>query len=213
MKFGGGAFSQDAQGHWFINVTVKVPRELGRGVDAVGIDLGLKDLAALSNGRVIENPRWYQRTQARLACAQRANKKRQARKLHAKIAAQRADYLHKESTRIVQEHGAIFVGNVNPSAIAKTNMGKSSLNAGWSMFKQQLEYKAITRGVLFAEVNEAFSTQTCSSCGSVEGPKGAAGLGIREWRCSCGTSHQRDTNAAVNILRRGLATLAEGAAS
>lgn len=145
--------------------------------------------------------------------AQRANKKRQAKKLHARVAAQRADFLHKQSTAIVREHGAIFVGNVQPSAIAKTRMSKSSLDAGWAMFKQQLAYKAIRHGVLFAEVNEAYSTQTCSRCGSVEGPKGVAGLGIRGWACSCGAVHDRDTNAAQNILRRGLATLAEGAAS
>jgi IS605 OrfB family transposase len=146
----------------------------------------------------------------RLAVAQRANKARQVKRLHARVAAQRADFLHKTSTALVREHGAIFVGNVQPSAIAKTRMSKSSLDAGWAMFKRQLEYKAIARGVVFAEVNEAYSTQTCSSCGSVEGPKGFAGLGIRRWLCSCGAEHDRDCNAAQIIARRGLASLAEG---
>lgn len=213
QRFGAGSFSQDSLGHWYINLPVEIAAKQSAGTDAVGIDLGLKDIAALSTGRVIEHPRWYRRMQDRLAAAQRANKKRQAKRLHAKAAAQRADYLHKESTRLVCEHGAIFVGNVKPSAIAKTRMSKSSLDAGWATFKQQLRYKAIARGVLFAEVNEAWSTQTCSRCGSVEGPKGVAGLRIRGWHCSCGASHDRDVNAAQNILRRGLATLAEGAAS
>ncbi|HDR8989783.1 TPA: transposase [Burkholderia vietnamiensis] len=209
--FGAGSFSQDAQGHWYINLPVECEHEKSSATSGVGVDLGLKDIASLSTGRKIEHPRWYRAIEKRLAVAQRANKKKQVKKLHAKAANQRADFLHKESLRIVREHGAIFVGNVSAKAFAKSNMSKSSLDAGWAMFKGQLEYKAIARGVIFAEVNEAWSTQTCSSCGSVEGPKGVAGLGIREWMCSCGAVLDRDTNAAQNILRRGLATLAEGA--
>lgn len=214
QTFDHGSICQDAHGCWYINLAVDVEAaERPEGKSAVGVDLGLKDLAAISDGSKIEHPRWYQRAQVRLAAAQRANKKRQAKRLHERIGAQRADYLHKQSTRLVREHGAIFVGNVSPSAIARTRMGKSSQDAGWSMFKQQLAYKAIRHGVLFAEVNEAYSTQTCSRCGSVEGPKGVAGLGIRGWTCSCGAVHDRDTNAAMNILARGLASLAEGAVS
>jgi IS605 OrfB family transposase len=211
QTFGAGSFSQDSQGHWFINLPLEVECVQSAGADAVGIDLGLKDIAALSTERKIEHPQWYRRIQDRLATAQRAQKKRQIKRLHAEAANKRADFLHKESIRIVKEHGAVFVGNVKPSSIAKTPMSKSSLDAGWAMFKQQLEYKAIARGVLFGEVNEAYSTQTCSSCLSVEGPKGVAGLGIREWVCSCGARHDRDINAAKNILRRGMATLAGGA--
>jgi putative transposase len=211
QTFGAGSFSQDSRGHWYLNLPTEVSFEKSAGTSTVGIDLGLKDIANLSTGRKIEHPRWYRAIEARLAVTQRAGKKKQARKLHAKAANQRADFLHKESLRIVQEHGAIFVGNVSAKAIAKTRMSKSSLDAGWAKFKTHLEYKAMARGVVFAEVNEAWSTQTCSSCASVEGPKGVAGLGIRRWICSCGAEHDRDTNAAKNIARRGLATLAEGA--
>jgi putative transposase len=209
--FDSGSFSQDAQGHWYINLSMEIDFERSTGMDAVGVDLGLKDIATLSTGRKIEHPRWYRAIEARLAEAQRAKKKKQVKKLHAKAANQRADFLHKESLRIVREHGAIFVGNVSAKAVAQTRMSKSSLDAGWAKSKGYLEYKAIAREVLFAEVNEAWSTQTCSSCASVEGPKGVAGLGIRQWQCSCGAVHDRDTNAAQNIARRGLATLAEGA--
>ncbi len=87
----------------------------------------------------------------------------------------RVDFLHKESTRIVEAHGAVFVGNVRPATIARTPRAKSSLDAGWAIFKHNLEYKAIARGVVFAEVNEAYSTQTCSQCSSIEGPKGVTG--------------------------------------
>lgn len=213
QTFGAGSFSQDSLGRWYINLTVEVEPSKSDGTSEVGIDLGLKDIATLSTGRVIEHPRWYRNMEQRLAVAQRARKKKAVKRLHAKAAAQRRDFLHKESIRIVREHGAVFVGNVKPSAIAKTSMSKSSLDAGWAMFKQQLEYKAIARGVLFAEVNEAWSTQTCSRCGSVEGPKGVAGLGIRRWTCSCGAKHDRDVNAARNIAARGLASLEEGALS
>ena len=73
--------------------------------------------------------------------------------------------------------------------------------------------KSIRNGAWYEEVNESFTTQTCSQCGSIEGPKGLNGLGIREWTCgSCGAVHDRDTNAAMNILRRGRATLVEGEA-
>lgn len=211
QTFGAGSFNQDAQGRWYINLPVEAGCLRSLGGDAIGIDLGLKDLAATSDGSKIPHPRWYRQMQERIATAQRAKKKKQVTKLHAKTKAQRSDFLHKASTALVRQHGAIFVGNVNPSAIAKTKMAKSSLDAGWAMFKQQLQYKAIRHGALFAEVNEAYSTQTCSSCGSVEGPKGVAGLGIRRWTCGCGAEHDRDTNAALNIVRRGLATLAEGA--
>ena len=211
QTFGAGSFSQDSQGRWYINLPVEVENLQSAGGDAIGIDLGLKDLAAISDGSKIEHPAHYRRMEQRIATAQRAKHKRQVKKLHAKAKARRSDFLHKASTALVRQYGAIFVGNVKPSAIAKTSMSKSSLDAGWAMFKQQLQYKAIRHGVLFAEVNEAYSTQTCSSCASVEGPKGVAGLGIRRWTCSCGAEHDRDTNAAKNIVARGLASLAEGA--
>lgn len=213
QTFGAGSFNQDSLGRWFINLPVEVECKKSAARSAVGVDLGLKDMANMSDGTKIEHPAWYRRMEKRIAVAQRAKHNRQTKKLHAKVRAQRNDFLHKASTALVEKHGAIFVGNVNPSAIAKTKMAKSSLDAGWAMFKQQLQYKAIRHGVLFAEVNEAYTTQTCSSCGSVEGPKGVAGLGIRRWTCSCGSEHDRDTNAAQNIVRRGLATLAEGATS
>lgn len=104
----------------------------------------------------------------------------------------------------MEENGAIFVGNVSSEKLVKTKMAKSTLDAGWSMFKTMLEYKSHQAGVVFEEVNESYSTQTCSQCGSIEGPKGLSGLGVREWTCDCGAVHDRDTNAAKNILAKGL---------
>ncbi len=211
QTFGAGSFNQDSQGRWYINLPVEVESLESAGGDAIGIDLGLKDLATISTGEKIEHPRHYRKMEQRIAVAQRAKHKRQVKKLHAKVKAQRQDHSHKASTALVRQHGAIFVGNVNASGLAKTTMAKSVLDAGWSAFRAQLEYKAIRHRVVFAEVSEAYSTQTCSQCGSIEGPKGVAGLGIREWVCCCGASHDRDTNAARNILRTGLRALAGGA--
>jgi transposase len=91
-------------------------------------------------------------------------------------------------------------------------MAKSTLDAGWSSLKTMLEYKSRQAGVIFEEVNEAYSTQTCSSCGEISpnSPKGMSGLGIRGWTCYCGVSHDRDQNAAKNILAAGHCRLAVG---
>jgi IS605 OrfB family transposase len=210
-----GSFNQDRKGHWYANMPVDVPEFFGpRMSNIVGIDLGLKDLATLSTGEKIAAPQHYRRLEAALGSAQRANKKRLARSIAAKIANQRNDHLHKASARIALAHGIIAVGNVSSSKLARTKMAKSVLDAGWSTLRNQLSYKAMRHGGMYIEVNEAYTSQTCSACGEKpEGrPKGIAGLEIREWECGgCGASHDRDVNAALNIAARGLASLAEGA--
>ena len=152
--------------------------------------------------------RHYRKLEAQLAKAQRAHKRARVSALHAKIKNSRQDQLHKLSTALVTEYGAIFIGNVNASALARTRMAKSVLDAGWSMFRTMLQYKSEHAGVWFDEVDEKFSTQTCSCCSRRTGPKGLEGLGIREWACpECGAYHHRDINAAVNSLRRDVAVL------
>ena len=204
-----GSFSEDSRGRWYLNVTVDVKQSVKTvGTTSVGIDLGLQDLAALSNGQTVESKQFYRDLEPALAVAQRAGHKERAKAIHAKISNRRKDFLHKLSTRLVKEHGAIFVGNVNASGLAKTNMAKSVLDAGWSMFRAQLQYKGDSAGSWVREVNEAYSTQECSCCHSRTGPKGLAGLGVRQWTCSvCRSEHDRDTNAAKNILARGLVEL------
>lgn len=213
----GGSFSQDARGNWFINICLEVPDVEQRApVSAVGIDLGLKDLAALSNGVVIKNPRHVAKHAFRLATARRARKKRQARNVHARIVNARRDHLHKASRQIVTEFDYIAAGNVNAAGLAKTRMAKSVLDAGWTTFRNMLRYKSIATGGIYEEVSERFTTQTCSCCGTIpdSSPKGMGALGIRVWSCSdCGAVHDRDTNAAFNILlRSGHRALVEGAA-
>ncbi|MBY0241981.1 MAG: transposase [Burkholderiaceae bacterium] len=211
----GTNFSRDARGNWFLNIVidVEVAIETREPMRSVGIDLGLKDFATLSTGEKIEARHIYRGMEQALATAQRARKKRRVRAIHARIACRRQDFHHKLSHRIVRDFDYIAVGNVNAAGLAKTSMAKSVLDAGWSSFRNMLAYKAVKHGAWFEEVNESFTSQTCSSCGALPDsrPKGIAGLGIREWQCSdCGCVHDRDTNAALNILRRGRATLAAG---
>ena len=203
-ELGTGSFSEDSRGRWYLNISVKVAKTEAQPSGAsVGVDLGLKDFLATSDGIKVEVPRFYRGMEDKLAVAQRANKKQRVKAIHAKIANRRKDALHKLSTQLVNEYGAIFIGGVNAAGLAKTRMAKSVLDAGWSAFRTMLRYKADDRGVWFEEVDEAYSTQTCSCCRNRTGPKGVAGLGIRGWRCSaCGTEHDRDVNAARNILAR-----------
>jgi IS605 OrfB family transposase len=215
-ELGTGSFSEDSRGRWYLNVTVKFKAsEKSAATRSVGIDLGLKEFAALSDGRKVEAHTFYRDLEPALAIAQRAQKKHRVKALHAKIANRRKDALHKFSTVLAREYGAIFIGNVNASALAQTGMAKSVLDAGWSAFRTMLQYKCADAGVWFEEVNEAFSTQTCSCCASRTGPKGIAGLGIRGWQCAiCSTVHDRDINAARNILATGLVKVrTDGAAS
>lgn len=199
----GCSFAQDAKGNWFLNVCIEVPDVPARPINSgVGVDLGLKDLAALSNGEKVENPRHYQRLQDKLAKAQRAKKKRQAVNIHASIKNARKDHLHKAALSIVRRFDYIAVGNVSAKGLAKTSMAKSVHDAGWSIFRNMLRQKAITHGACYEEVDERWSTQTCNECGVIAGPKGRAGLNERVWTCVCGVTHDRDTNAATNILRR-----------
>ena len=145
--------------------------------------------------------------------AQRAHKKQRVKAIHAKIANQRKDLLHKFSAQLVKNNAAIFVGDVSSAKLVNTKMAKSTLDAGWSMLRAMLEYKSHQAGIVFEVVNESYTTQTCSCCGAIpaSSPKGRAGLRIREWICSaCGTAHDRDINAAKNILAAGHRRLAAG---
>lgn len=209
---GSGCFSEDSRGRWYLNVTVKVVKRVRcASTRSVGIDLGLKDFITTSDGMKVGAHLCYRSQEDELVTAQRANKKQRVKAIHAKIKNRRKDALHKLSTWLVNEYGAIFVGDVNASGLARTKMAKSVLDAGWSAFRTMLQYKSDDAGVWFEEVNEAFSTQTCSCCGSRTGPKGVAGLGIREWQCvGCGAVLDRDINAAKNILAVGCDRLVGG---
>jgi len=211
-KFKTVSFNEDSRGRWYFNVQVEVHIEKSKGEESVGIDLGCKDAITTSKGEKVTG-RWYRAEQQKLGIAQRAKNKNRVKAIHQKIKNRRKDELQKLSTKLVKENGAIFVGDVSSNKLTKTKMAKSVLDAGWSMFKTMLEYKCAYADVVYEEVNEAYSTQACSSCGVISdnSPKGRAALGIREWTCTdCGTVHDRDVNAAKNILAVGHYRLAGG---
>ena len=198
-----GSFCQDSKGHWFVNFVIEQADEVREKTEKeVGVDLGLKTLATLSDGVEFNRENLTKKFEHKLAIAQRARKKRRITAIHTKIKNKRKDWNHKTSTAIVNEYDKIVVGNVSSSKLKKTRMAKSVSDAGWSDFKQMLAYKAIRLGVETKEVNESYSTVTCSDCKERTGPKGLSCLSVRGWVCSCcGSSHLRDVNAAKNILQ------------
>lgn len=211
-KFRSARFVEDSRGRWYFCVAVSVESKQSKGRRSVGIDLGCRTTATTSDGDKLQG-RHYRSLEQKLGKAQRANKKKHVKTIHAKIKNQRADGQHKFTRKLVNENAAIFVGNVSSKKLIKTKMAKSVLDAGWYNLKTMLKYKCQQAGVVFEEVNESYTTQACSCCGCISStsPKGRAGLEIREWTCAeCGTEHDRDINAAKNILALGHGRLAEG---
>ncbi|WP_205663289.1 RNA-guided endonuclease InsQ/TnpB family protein [Alteromonas facilis] len=208
--FKSACFSEDSRGRWYFNVCVEFPPNQSEGKSIVGIDLGLKDVATDSNGVKIRG-KDYQYLEHKLAVAQRARKSKLIKNIHSKIKNRRKDRLHKYSRNLVNKNSAIFIGNVSSSKFTKTRMAKSVFDAGWGLLRTMLEYKCAHAGIVYSTINEAYTTQSCSICGSNKnGPRGLAGLGIREWTCECGITHDRDINAAMNILALGHQRLAGG---
>ncbi|WP_180081804.1 RNA-guided endonuclease TnpB family protein [Acinetobacter sp. YH12201] len=209
-----GSFIEDSRGRWYVCLVVNSPKQVKpTATKAIGIDLGLKAIATCSDGTIISNPKFYRQYEHKLGIAQRAKNKKRVRALHAKIANSRKDHLHKASTMLVRENALIVVGNLSANKLVKTKMAKFVLDTGFSALKIMLKYKCENAGVLFEEVNEAYTTQICSSCGEIShsSPKGRADLRIREWNCMvCGTHHDRDLNSALNILALGHKRLAVG---
>lgn len=197
-----GSFSQNSKGQWFINLQCEVPDvKQTESKISVGIDLGLKTTATMSDGSKIENPKILNKYAEKLAMAQRARKKKLIKQIQNKIKNVRKDFLHKETSKLIKKYKKIYVGDVSSTKLAKTKMAKSVNDAGWGMFKSILEYKAIRLGVGFKVVKEKYSTVTCSSCFKRTGPSGLSALGVREFVCqACGVNHDRDVNAATNIL-------------
>ena len=201
IKIKTGSFNQDSKNHWFINLQIEIEdiQPVKNIINAIGIDLGLKDIITCSDSISYVNKKYYYKLQEKLGKAQRAKKKNQVKNIHSKIKNQRKDYIHKLTTEIIKVNDLIVVGDLHLKNC------KSTLDAGFGFVKSFLKYKAIRLGKTLMLVNEAWTTQRCSCCNELTGPKGLNGLSVRDWECSsCKTKHQRDVNAAINILNLGL---------
>lgn len=207
---------KDAAGRYFASFVVDVDTEPLPATDPeVGIDLGLSTFAVLSNGKTIESPKFLRRAERRLRKAQQSlsrkqqgsNNRAKARvrvaKAHAKIRDSRADWAHKNTTALIRENQAVYVEDLAVSGLARTNLAKSVHDAAWGTFLRMLEDKAARYGRVVHKIDRWFpSSQTCHVCGRVDGPKP---LSVRTWSCPCGAVHDRDLNAAKNILAAGRA--------
>ena len=205
-----GSFSQDACGHWYVNLQCEVETPgVPLGHAEIGIDLGLTHQLACSDmAAPYSRANLTRQHEDALAHAQRTHKKRRVTAIHARIANTRRDWAHKVTTAIVRRASLIVVGDVSSSKLSQTRMAKSVYDAGWSQLRTMLAYKAIRLGVTYRVVNESWSSVTCADCLARSGPRGLRALGVREWVCpACGAVHDRDLNAAQNILRVGRDTL------
>jgi putative transposase len=200
-----GCFAEDSVGDWWLCLPVAgVVSQAAAPKEAVGLDLGLKDTVATSDGEKLEAGQFYRSIEQKIANAQRRGHKRQAKRLHRTAARRRKDALHKFSRKIVSEYQTVLVGDVSSLKLAKTRMAKSVMDAGWGMLKRQLQYKGQQAGRCVLIVNERNTTRTCSSCKALTGPSGLDMLAVRSWVCSeCCVTHDRDVNAARNILFAG----------
>lgn len=196
-----GSFCQDTRRRWYLNLQCEVAEQMDCGTGSVALDLGLSTLATTSDGEKIENPRYFVRHAMALATSQRAGRKERARALYAKIQNARRHWLHCVSRNLVRRYGTIVVGKINSPMLVRTRLATSVLDAGWGTLRDFLRYKAIRHGAKYIEVSERFSTQRCSECSALGGPQGIAALGVRDWQCGeCGAHHDRDINAARNLL-------------
>ncbi|MES9539166.1 RNA-guided endonuclease TnpB family protein [Actinomadura sp. NPDC000600] len=207
---------RDAAGRYFASFVVETADEPLPDVAAeVGIDLGLTYFAVTSDGRKITSPRFLRRAQRRLRKAQQAlsrkqkgsaNRRKAAAKvarLHARVADARRDHHHKLSTQLIRDNQAVYVEDLAVNGLARTRLAKSVNDAGWSQFLAMLQYKAERYGRTFTKVDRWFpSSKLCGACGSLAE---SMPLNVRTWTCACGAVHDRDVNAANNILAAGRA--------
>jgi putative transposase len=216
--------TMDAAGRYFASFVVEAdPDILPEAGTDTGIDLGLNHFAVLADGRKVDSPKFLRRAEKKLKRMQKAlsrkaegsNNRDKARKKvarqHARVADRRRDFHHKLSTQIIRDNQAVFAETLPVKGMGRTRLAKSVHDAGWAQFVNMLEYKARKHGRVFAKVDRAFpSSQVCSACGFRDGPKP---LHVRVWACgNCGTGHDRDHNAAKNILFEGRRIVAAGRA-
>jgi len=211
--------SLDPDGRWYVSFSCdsRIDCSLTHNQSAIGIDLGIKDFAVTSDGEKIANPRYLERKQKNLAryqrrmarCQKGSQNKEKARKkvarAHRKIRSARTDFLHKTSTQLVRNHGTLVLEDLHVAGLMKNRcLSKAIGDTGWTTFRQMIQYKANRANRRVITISRWYpSSKTCSNCGHL---LDKLSLSIRTWQCpSCRTLHDRDINAAKNILAAGLA--------
>ena len=218
VKLNSATVSQRA-GRWFVSVQVEediaVPENQG---PAVGIDLGLKSFAVGSDGSRLEPPKPLAKSMKKLQRLQRqasrkvngsnnrAKANEKVAKLHFRVACQRADFLHKASHRYATFFGLVCIETLNVAGMVKNHcLSRSISDSGWSEFARQLGYKCQWYGSELVQADRFYpSTKTCSECGGVQTEMP---LSVRKWTCPCGAVHDRDGNAARNLMNYGRAVV------
>ncbi|MEU0562005.1 transposase [Dactylosporangium sp. NPDC006015] len=210
------AIIKDAAGRYFASFVVQSTDEPLPELDSeVGIDLGLTHFAVLSDGTKVTAPKFLRRAARKLKRLQQALARKQpgsdnrrkavirVARAHARVADTRRDWQHKLSTTLIRENQAVYVEDLCVAGLGRTRLAKSVHDAAWAGFTAMLEYKAARYGRTFARVDRFLpSTRRCSDCGRVNEKMA---LNVRAWDCPCGAAHDRDVNAALNVLAAGQA--------
>ncbi|MGI5175497.1 RNA-guided endonuclease InsQ/TnpB family protein [Dactylosporangium sp. CA-152071] len=213
--------SQDSAGRWFVSLLCEDRVEPVPATGVVGVDAGLDSLLTLSTGEKITNPKHERRDRAALARAQRnlarkekgsanrAKARLKVARVHARIADRRRDHLHKLTTRLVRENQTIVIEDLTARNMLRNhNLARAVSDAAWRQFRTMLEYKTEWHGRTLVVVDRWFpSSKLCSACGALAA---RMPLHVRSWTCRCRQTHDRDVNAARNILAEGLSVIACG---
>lgn len=237
IRIGTVTISKDSADRYFVSMQLgsdtPFVNKLAKTNSQIGIDLNTENFLTTSEGKVIDNPRYYRMIKGRLTKAQRMLSRRERRakkekrslrnsknyqkqrrlvaKIHDKIRNQRNNFLNVNSTRLINNHDLIVAENLKSKNMLKNHaLALSISDVGWRSFLQKLAYKAELYGKTFITVNPKNTTQTCSECGFIMGSGNTKKLTLedRSWTCpSCNTYHIRDVNAAKNILSKGLKQL------